>query len=585
MKKSGAYPVDLGYVFNIKDTVGEPQEGVSLVIVKNRTINAKDTKQRTVRNQVTTSQEAAMTVAGSLEISAQMDVVTIKGKASVDVDNSSTEESATDAINIFVQTRSETLTLDHLSKDDFVVDIDKYSHVVTNVCYGKLLAGTMTLKSKEKSKTVDADGELSVKLADIPISGKGTVHVHDFDAWKDYNLSTQITVRGMPKTLPFEDVESFVQSTETFVSEDASNSQSVVGFTLTPLSSIKSLEVTPEDVYASSVNDETKRTLFNLAGLLSYAKILREKAVQADKEYNLHSDVKDVIGSCDQLINEAEDIRGNIAVKLGNCTTVQGCTVLSTYASKYSNYTPELLPYSNVKSHVDMNTHLATLQAAIMKKKNDVSAADIAKKENAEIAKEKADAALAKEKADTITYGNTIVLANQYKVPTYLTTSNVSTKDKGGRDVRTAGIHKFDDAFQWEVRTENNKATDGFVKYGDKIHLKSKTEHTYLDTWGGSPRNGYDVFTAPSSNRDRGSGIWQIVSVTGKDGNVKNSDKIHLINQYVDKTTYLDTWGGTTQNGYGVETSLGSDRDHGSGSWKIVHYTEAVAEAFLNGTA
>ena len=82
------------------------------------------------------------------------------------------------------------------------------------------------------------------------------------------------------------------------------------------------------------------------------------------------------------------------------------------------------------------------------------------------------------------------------------------------------------------------------------------------------------VQTSTSHDRDSGTGTWEIVSATGTNigGSVKQGDKIHLINQYK-TTSYLDTCGSTTciaGGEWAVQTSKSSDRDSGSGTWEIV---------------
>ena len=104
-----------------------------------------------------------------------------------------------------------------------------------------------------------------------------------------------------------------------------------------------------------------------------------------------------------------------------------------------------------------------------------------------------------------------------------------------------------------------------------KIHLINQYgTKSYLDSFGGSDCNGqYGIQTSTNSNRDTGSGTWEIRSASEPNigGSIKYGDKIQLINQYGRKS-YLDTCGGSIGN-YGLQTSLSPNRDRGSGTWEI----------------
>ena len=104
-----------------------------------------------------------------------------------------------------------------------------------------------------------------------------------------------------------------------------------------------------------------------------------------------------------------------------------------------------------------------------------------------------------------------------------------------------------------------------------KIHLINQYgTKSYLDSFGGSDCNGqYGIQTSTKSNRDTGSGTWEIRSASKPNigGSIKYGDKIQLINQYGRKS-YLDTCGGYDGN-YGLQTSLSPNRQSGSGTWEI----------------
>jgi hypothetical protein len=94
----------------------------------------------------------------------------------------------------------------------------------------------------------------------------------------------------------------------------------------------------------------------------------------------------------------------------------------------------------------------------------------------------------------------------------------------------------------------------------------------YLDTRGrGCADNKLCVSTADSSNRDSGSGHWKISARDKRDGDpVLINDVFYLQNQYSSGGGYLDTRGrGCQDNLLCVSTADSSNRDTQSGSWKI----------------
>ncbi len=113
------------------------------------------------------------------------------------------------------------------------------------------------------------------------------------------------------------------------------------------------------------------------------------------------------------------------------------------------------------------------------------------------------------------------------------------------------------------------------LQYGVPYHIQdgvSSWKGGYLDTRGaGCEGNRLCVSTASTSTRDGKSGTWIIRSKTGKtEGAVLCNDDVYLENQYNDGG-YLDTRGsGCQDNAYCVSTAIGTDRDAGSGTWRLI---------------
>ena len=168
-----------------------------------------------------------------------------------------------------------------------------------------------------------------------------------------------------------------------------------------------------------------------------------------------------------------------------------------------------------------------------------------------------------------------IHLINQYGTKQYLDSYGGSDCNGGQWGVKTSKYSNRDTGSgTWEIRSASEPNIAGSIKYGDKIQLINQYgTKSYLDTCGHSSCSGgrYSVQTSTSPNRDHGSGTWEIKSASGINigGLIKNGDKIHLINQYFIGKSYLDTCGNSNGN-YGVQTSTSPNRDTGSGTWEIV---------------
>ncbi|MFD9907531.1 hypothetical protein [Streptomyces sp. NPDC059063] len=129
------------------------------------------------------------------------------------------------------------------------------------------------------------------------------------------------------------------------------------------------------------------------------------------------------------------------------------------------------------------------------------------------------------------------------------------------------------------------------LKYGDQIHLQNGYngwQGGYLDTNGHSSAAGakYQVSTADTPTRGKGTGTWEILSASGKASGqpVLSGDLVYLRNLYGGDGGYLDTNGHATQaqrdNGakYDVSTSQNRDRAAGTGRWRVFGRTSAPAD-------
>merc|ERR1719359_878416 len=117
--------------------------------------------------------------------------------------------------------------------------------------------------------------------------------------------------------------------------------------------------------------------------------------------------------------------------------------------------------------------------------------------------------------------------------------------------------------------------TPPVLRNGDVVSIQNVYAggNSYLDTCAYTSCAGstaYQVQTASSSNRDSGSGLWKIIRAAGT-GIVNSGDTVYVINQYGSQT-WLDSCGGASCTGgtqWNVVTNSGGSRGSTS-QWQIV---------------
>ncbi len=142
------------------------------------------------------------------------------------------------------------------------------------------------------------------------------------------------------------------------------------------------------------------------------------------------------------------------------------------------------------------------------------------------------------------------------------------------------------------------------IKIGSIVHLQNRypNDGSYLDAWGmvwskpefrQVPTETMFVSTHNNSNRDNGSGSWEIVSASGKSSGepLVVGDRMHLKNMYPN-AGYLDACGWvehlrvfdnySEQTG-AVFTTRSPNRDNGTGIWIIRSATEEEGTPILEG--
>jgi hypothetical protein len=294
--------VGLGYLIDIR-------EPATLIRAINPDVFATMKKEkksyvhsRTRSDSVETDYEANSFITGSLSIDASLTIVTISGHAELDYDTVDKKANSTRAVNIFHSTTSEDLHVHGLKKEDLSLNENKipdYSHIVTSLIYGKSCSGLISLTSNTKDETVQADGELKIKLASIPIGGTGKISYETREIMEDNTFSVSLTSLGANKDdgIPFcHDLDSFHECTQKFCSESAGENPTVIAFRAMPLSLLTGFE------NCVTISTETQEKISRVLYNLDYTMATVEECMNIVKR---HSGRSEYNGLCTELYEAA----------------------------------------------------------------------------------------------------------------------------------------------------------------------------------------------------------------------------------------------------------------------------------------
>ncbi|HVG61678.1 MAG TPA: hypothetical protein VNA24_24165 [Hyalangium sp.] len=142
--------------------------------------------------------------------------------------------------------------------------------------------------------------------------------------------------------------------------------------------------------------------------------------------------------------------------------------------------------------------------------------------------------------------------------------------------VSTAAVpNRESNSGTWKLLSASGKPAGTPVSPGDDVHLQNMHAGFggYLDVaYGGCDGNFFCVSTAFSSNRDQGSGTWKVLPNGSTSGSIMEGQPLHLLNGYASYNVgFLDIMGtGCEGNLYCTSTSLRWDRDGvGTASWRF----------------
>jgi hypothetical protein len=295
VRKLADYVVDVGYAINILAEDRTPTQFLSSAYITNSdNVVIYENNQQIASTQIlSNSQTAAVSLAGSLEITADLAKVTeleTNSKVCFNHDSGMTDLSKT--FTSYAITSTKTLKFDAITNDDIIKDDSyKISHIVTSVHRGKSLNGIVTLSSTVKSKGKDMRSELREKLSNIPIGGTVDSSFSAEMKSSSFEFSSEIIVLGQSASgglLSNADFDSFIHSVDEYFKVDATKSATVVGYVLSPVAGLKSLGsysvLQNTYLYTKEMNFLIKRHLLELKKLWASLPGVFERLVRRAKD-------------------------------------------------------------------------------------------------------------------------------------------------------------------------------------------------------------------------------------------------------------------------------------------------------------
>lgn len=84
------------------------------------------------------------------------------------------------------------------------------THIVTDIVYGKNLAGILKLTNSERKDSLKASGSLKVQLLKIPIGGSGDIHFDRSSFEKNYNFEARLISNNYGDPLNCDSLDSYL---------------------------------------------------------------------------------------------------------------------------------------------------------------------------------------------------------------------------------------------------------------------------------------------------------------------------------------------------------------------------------------
>lgn len=269
--------IGLGYLYSSIKGLSSFVEGVKQAYIDEHTSKGFIQSQETKKELVTSSEKEVMTLVGTLDINAKLYAAQINGKAHLNLKNEGQTESAQVVFTSYAVERRETMHVEDLAPDHFIRKFDDYTHVVTEVLYGKFLYGEIKLQSKLEVQELAAGGSLQVKILRIPIGGKGSIDYGQTDIKENYLFSANLTAKGQPfdeGLLTISDLNDFNNSVDKFMKEeiDPGECVTIVKVKMEPLGGLLKLNLNIPDISYNTCVDKAKQSYLDMKDLVSYIK-------------------------------------------------------------------------------------------------------------------------------------------------------------------------------------------------------------------------------------------------------------------------------------------------------------------------
>lgn len=197
-------------------------------------------------NKVVTADEQTMfNINGSLEMTLPLEVAEISGKANLEINTEQGNKTRTSIMKQIIEEATDTLDISSVKEEDLgCLKTVNVTHVVKVVTRGKRLEGTLTLTDNTKKNDGKVGGELEVKLASMPIGGKGSIDASFKNNMANYSFKAEIKNTGGQPVVAAYTVETFVNTAKAWYDDALAkhgkdDDNKVLSYELHPISGLK----------------------------------------------------------------------------------------------------------------------------------------------------------------------------------------------------------------------------------------------------------------------------------------------------------------------------------------------------------
>jgi hypothetical protein len=328
--------VGLGYLYDVRRGMGSFIMGLPISV---KIVTQPLNFQQQNKDHTASSASRIMTILGEVEINVNFAAASIYGKAHCDLRNSEEKESAQLSFSNYAIKECQKIDITSIGPESFQgVNYEDYTHIVTAVYIGKFLYGDIKIKSKIASNSLNAAGELGLKISSIPIGGHGSLEFNKSDFDKEYQFSASLVAKGHELDkglLSCGDLSSFLESVKLFETADASKSNVIVKVDMTPFSALKRLQSAKGLSFTATVVSDAKTIILNLIDLLKYFKEQLIPFVNSKRR-------ADLVLEAQELQRTAKVMLGNVENALSECRTREQVAELNSLCDGAANYSVDM---------------------------------------------------------------------------------------------------------------------------------------------------------------------------------------------------------------------------------------------------